>query len=108
MDLNLPKPIELYFTAENANNAEGLAACFIREGTVLDEGRTLKGREAIKAWNLATKAKYGHAVEPLEIDEDAERVVVKGRVSGNFPGGPIVLPFSFQLAGDQIAHLEIG
>jgi hypothetical protein len=32
MDLNLPKPIELYFTAENANNTDGLVSCFNPRG----------------------------------------------------------------------------
>jgi choline dehydrogenase-like flavoprotein len=108
MGLHLPKPIELYFAAGNAGNADGLAACFTGEGTVLDEGRTLAGHEAIKAWSRAAKAKYSHIVEPLEVGADAERVIVKGRVSGNFSGSPVVLSFGFRLMDDKIAHLEIG
>lgn len=108
MALHLPKPIELYFAAENAGNADGIAACFTGEGTVLDEGHTLTGHEVITAWSRAAKAKYSHIVEPLEVGEEAERVIVKGRVSGNFPGSPVVLSFSFQLTNDKISHLEIG
>lgn len=108
MDLHLPKPIELYFAAENANDTDGLADCFVADATVLDEGRILKGRDAIKEWNAASKAKYGHTVEPLEVNDAAGRIVVRGQVSGRFPGSPLVLPFSFRLANDKISHLEIG
>lgn len=108
MTTTLPKPIDHYFSADNADDADGLADCFAADGTVLDEGRTLEGRDAIKAWNRAAKAKYGHRVEPLETEHHAGKIIVRGRVSGNFPGSPAVLAFNFQLVDDKIAHLEIG
>jgi hypothetical protein len=108
MTLNLPKPIELYFAAENSGDTDALAHCFAADGTVLDEGRTLKGRDAIRAWNRAAKATYGHRVEPQAMEHKAGTVTVRGKVSGNFPGSPAILSFNFQLAGEKIAHLEIG
>ena len=108
MTLTLPRPIELYFAAENSDDTDGLADCFATHATVLDEGRTLEGRDAIKAWNRATKAKYSHRVEPLAMESDGGKIIVRGKVAGNFPGSPAVLAFNFQLVGDKIAHLEIG
>jgi hypothetical protein len=34
-------------------------------------------------------------------------VVVRARVTGDFPGGPVELRFQFTLRGDRIESLEI-
>jgi hypothetical protein len=73
---------------------------------VLDEGRTLKGREAIKAWNLATRQNTVTWWSRSRSTRRRARHCQRPRIR-QFSGSPIVLPFSFQLAGDQIAHLEI-
>ena len=107
MSMRLPKPIALYFTAEDSNNPGDLAACFAADATVLDEGRTFEGLAAIKEWKAETKKKYNHTIEPLEAEERDGKTVVKSKVSGNFPGSPVTLEFSFGLNGDKVASLEI-
>src|SRR5215472_8858207 len=47
--LNLPKPIAAYFSAEKAG-VEAVGHCFTGNAIVKDEGRTHKGRAAIKQW----------------------------------------------------------
>ena len=108
MSPHLPKPIELYFEAENANRPDDLAACVAIDATVFDERRTYQGLAAIKAWKAETKAKYNHTVEPLELEERGGRLVVKSRLAGTFPGSPIVIEFAFELEGDKIKSLTIG
>ena len=73
---------------------------------VRDEGRTIKGIAAIKAWRNETGGKYPHAVEPLSVTERDGKTVVTAKVSGNFPGSPN-LDHVFELHGDKIASLEI-
>ena len=107
MSMRLPKPIALYFTAEDSNNPGDLAACFAADATVLDEGRTFQGLAAIKEWKAETKKKYNHTIEPLEAEERDDKTVVKSKLSGNFPGSPVTLEFSFGLKGDKVASLEI-
>jgi len=52
--------------------------------------------------------KYHHAVTPLEVTvRNASTVLLKARLTGNFPGSPIELRFIFGLDGDRIASLEI-
>ena len=48
MPLTLPKPIELFMSSENTHNLEALADCFAARAAVRDEGRTIRGLEAIK------------------------------------------------------------
>jgi hypothetical protein len=108
MSLHLPKPIELYFKAENAGRPDDLTACIATDATVFDERRTYHGLTAIKAWKAETKAKYNHTVEPLELEERDGRFIVKSRLAGTFPGSPIVIEFAFELEGDKIKSLTIG
>jgi hypothetical protein len=52
MPLPLPAPIELFMSSENTHDLEALADCLAAYGTVEDEGQTIQGLTAIKAWRL--------------------------------------------------------
>ena len=107
MGIHLPKPIDVYFASENAHDTALLNQCFAANATVRDEGKTIEGLVAIKAWRIETGKKYSHTVEPLSIAERDEKVVVAGKVSGNFPGSPVTLDHIFEIEGDRIVSLEI-
>ncbi len=107
MAINLPKPIKIYFASENAHDIGSLDRCFAADGMVRDEGQTIKGIAAIKAWRSQTGEKYQHTVEPLSVTERAGKTVVTAKVSGNFPGSPVNLDHVFELHGDKIVSLEI-
>ncbi|TJZ88985.1 nuclear transport factor 2 family protein, partial [Paracoccus gahaiensis] len=66
------------------------------------------GRQAIRNWWLAAKAKYRHHAEPIGMEQAGGKTIVRATVTGNFPGSPAVLTFTFGLAGDRITDLEIG
>ena len=103
----LPPAIALYVKAENAGDVEALAECFASDAIVHDESHTYEGLTAIKAWKAATKKKYNHTVEPLDVADRDGKTVVKARLSGTFPGSPITVEFSFVLEHGKIASLEI-
>jgi SnoaL-like protein len=105
--MHLPPPIDLYVKAENAGDVESLSECFAPDAIVRDESHTYEGLAAIKEWKAETKKKYSHAVAPLEVADRDGKTVLKARVSGNFPGSPVTLEFSFVLEGGKIASLEI-
>lgn len=106
--MQLPAPIQTYFSAKAPQEGEALAAAFAAEAIVHDEGQVHRGPEEIRAWWLAAKAKYRHSAEPLEVADVADKTVVRARVSGDFPGSPAVLTFTFGLAQDRITDLRIG
>lgn len=101
-------PVQAYFEADTSKDVEALVRLFAPDGVVGDEGGTHTGYHAIAAWWRDAKAKYQYVLEPLEASEDGDRTQVRARVTGQFPGSPATLTFSFELAGDQIARLEIG
>lgn len=106
--MNLPAPIQTYFTAAAPRDGADFAAAFAPDAVVQDEGATHRGPEAIRLWWQAAKAKYRHSAKPLDLAEVGGKTVVRARVSGDFTGSPAVLTFTFGLAGNRISDLEIG
>jgi hypothetical protein len=104
--LNLPKPIAAYFAADKGDS-ETLSQCFTENAVVKDEGRTYKGRAAIKKWKTDTSAKYEYTSEPFVCEQKERKTVVTSRLTGNFPGSPVDLRFLFELKGDKVESLEI-
>ncbi|MGZ3498195.1 MAG: nuclear transport factor 2 family protein [Vulcanimicrobiaceae bacterium] len=105
--LELPKPVATYFGAVSAKDTDTLALCFTDDALVHDEGRDYRGIDAIKSWNLETYAKYQYVVEPLNASLNGNTVVVRARLTGNFPGNTVDLDFAFTLANDKIRSLLI-
>ena len=106
MTLNLPKPIAAYFAADTSD-PDAVSQCFTENAVVKDEGHVYLGRAAIKRWKTETAAKYQYTSEPLACEQKDSKFVVTSRLTGNFPGSPVNLRFSFGLEGDKIASLEI-
>lgn len=107
MSIRLPAPIDLYFTSENAYDPSAIDRCLAIGAVVRDEGKTITGIPAIKAWRVEPGRKYHHTVEPLSVSARDGRVVVTGKVSGDFPGSSIILEHIFEIEDDRIVSLEI-
>jgi hypothetical protein len=106
MTLDLPGPIAAYFAADREGGA-AVARCFTEPAVVKDEGRTYRGRAAIRQWKEDVSTKYQYTTEPFACEAKGGTVVVTSRLAGTFPGSPVNLRFFFVLEGDKIASLEI-
>ncbi len=73
-----------------------------------DEGRDYIGLDAITAWKKETQTKYKYVIEPFDASVSGNTVKLRARLTGDFPGSPVDLDFTFMLANDKIASLEIG
>lgn len=105
-DLSLPEPIEAYFAADR-RDGRAVARCFTSDATVVDEGQTHTGLAAIEAWKTAASAKYSYVAEPVALEKKDGKHIVTSRVTGDFPGSPVDLQFTFTLERGKIASLEI-
>jgi hypothetical protein len=103
----LPPPIDLYVRIENSGDVEALPECFAPGATVRDEGHIYQGLTAIRDWKSDTKKKYNHTVAPLALAHWDGKTILKARLTGNFPGSPVTVEFSFVLDDGKIASLEI-
>jgi hypothetical protein len=107
MSIYLPPAIDLYIRIENSGDVEALSECFVSNATVRDESHTYQGLAAIREWKADTKKKYSHSIAPLEVSDRDGKVILKAQLTGNFPGSPVTLEFSFVLSDGKIASLEI-
>ena len=108
MPVQLPQPLDAYFAAENAGDADAVARCFAKTAVVHDEGRTIEGPVAIQRWMEEARRKYRHTTEPLGVVQRDGKTVVTSKVAGNFPNSPVSLEHRFGLAGGKITSLDIG
>ena len=106
--MNLPTLIQTYLDADESNDGEALIRAFAPDAVVRDEGQSYSGHRAIAAWWREVKAKYQHAIEPLEVDEKDDVTKVCAKVSGRFSGSPVTRTFAFRLDGNRITALDIG
>lgn len=107
MTVNLPRSIAAYFEADRHGGPDAVAAAFTSDGLVKDEGKTHRGRDAIRAWKAGTTQKYTYTMEPFAIATDEGQTQVTCHVVGDFPGSPVDLRFTFVLANDKIAQMEV-
>jgi SnoaL-like domain len=107
MSIVLPPPIDHYVKIENSGDVETLAECFAPNAIVRDEGHTYEGLVAIKSWKTEAKKKYKHRIVLLEVTHRDGKTVLKAELTGNFPGSPVILRFSFLLERGRIVSLEI-
>lgn len=107
MQIPMPSPVQLYFQSEAFDDTQRMAECFTPDAVVTDERRTHKGRDAIRAWKQQAKATTKYQVTPVSAEPDGDRVLILGRVEGDFPGSPVMLRYVFDLEGDRISALEI-
>jgi hypothetical protein len=107
MNASMPPALAAYFSAEDTDDVDALERCFLADAFVRDEGRVMRGLDAIKAWKTASRAKYKYRIEPLSASREGAIATVIARLTGSFPGSPIELTYSFALVDDKIASLEI-
>ena len=108
MTTPLPTPIVSYFAAKNRHDIDAMLAPFSTDAIAKDEGEEHHGHAAIRSWMEETTRKYRVAVEVVDAAQNGDTWKIAGLVSGNFPGSPATLRYSFTLAGDRIGGLEIG
>ena len=103
----LPDSVERYFEATNRFDAESAAACFEPTATVFDEEKTHVGIDAIRDWVSHTGQLYQAQATVLGAQQNGEVLAVSTRVTGQFPGSPVELTFSFVLGAQKISRLSI-
>ncbi len=107
MALDVPGPVAAYLAAEVAKDADAISCCFTEDGSVYDEGRDYRGRDSIRQWKQEVDTKYRYVLQPINVQTHGDKVTVRARLTGEFPGSPIELDDIFSLSNDKIASLEI-
>ncbi|RUO69406.1 nuclear transport factor 2 family protein [Idiomarina ramblicola] len=107
MTIQLPDTIKSYFEMSNGSIPIQTSECFSQDAAVLDEGGTYQGHTAIASWIKETRQKYEFSSNPIKMTTKDKHQIVEAEVSGNFPGSPALLTYSFLLSDGKIQSLEI-
>ncbi|KXJ59029.1 MAG: ketosteroid isomerase [Thalassospira sp. Nap_22] len=99
--------VKAYFDADRAQDPDLLTKVFTADAIVHDEGERHLGTSEIQRWWLAAKAKYNHVAEPLETETTGDKVMVRAKVSGNFPNSPVTLNYVFRIKDGKIAEMGV-
>ncbi len=103
-----PDVVSRYFERDAQRDVEAIVALFSGDATVVDEGEARRGKAEIRAWQLGAASKYEYETDVVSgAALGADRYLVTGRLTGNFPGGTAHLRWDFTLAGDLISRLVI-
>jgi uncharacterized protein (TIGR02246 family) len=105
--MKLPAIIAELVNAQNSQDSASYADCFTSDATVFDEGHDHQGKEEIKAWIESANAKYQTVMDPIDFSEYDGKAVLTAKISGTFPGSPIVLKYNFKIAEGLISSLKI-
>jgi hypothetical protein len=107
--VDLPGPVEVYFSSKGREERRPLAEYFTAGAVVWDNGEDLKlgGLDAIQAWMWNTSDKYKLTTELRSTGQREYGFVVSVIVSGDFLGSPYEFAYRFTLSGDKISELVI-
>jgi uncharacterized protein (TIGR02246 family) len=108
MATSTPDVVTRYFNAQAARDFDTLATLFAEDAVVVDEGKTRRGTNEIRAWRENVASVYEYTTEVAGVESaGAGKYVARVHLEGNFPGGTVDLRYRFTLDGDHIRRLEI-
>ncbi len=107
MTTKLPAAVTAYLAADKARDLDKLCQCFTNDAQVHDESRQYQGHDSIRSWKEQADAKSQYPVEPLDVAVTERNVKLHARITGNFPGSPTELHYTFVLANGKIQSLAI-
>ena len=104
----LAPAIAAYLEAANTRDTSTVAQWFAEDANVFDDGGHLVGTAAIAHWMQDTARRYQPRVEVLNVQHRTGKILVRNVVSGNFPGSPLELRYTFRLIEQgKISRLDI-
>ncbi|MDW9379483.1 nuclear transport factor 2 family protein [Chryseobacterium sp. JV558] len=103
--MNLPKVITELVKTQNNFDSAAYAQCFTETAVVFDEGKTHNGKAEIEQWIDKSNKEYKATMEPIDYDEKEN--ILSAKISGSFPGSPIILKFNFDIVDGKIQQLKV-
>ena len=107
MTVSVPGSIGAYFRAIADDDSNAMIACFTDDAEVSDEGSIHRGAGEIRAWRERMRSAYRYTADVLDAERDGDRFVVTTRLTGDFPGSPVEVPYHFALRDGLISKLDI-
>jgi hypothetical protein len=106
--LDLPDVITRYLDTHDRRETDTTLATFRPDATVVDEGQTYGGTDAIRHWLDTAGREYTYTRTLIDATSTGDDTwVIRNRLNGDFPGAVADLDYRFTLAADLIVRLVI-
>ena len=105
--MKLPQLIADLIAAQDKYDSKAFAENFSDNAIVHDEGKSYHGKTEIQQWNEMTNAKYKTKYEPLEVTTEGNKIILTAKISGTFPGSPVMIKYHFETKNNKITSLHI-
>ncbi|MEU2717224.1 nuclear transport factor 2 family protein [Streptomyces sp. NPDC007205] len=104
----LPEVITCYLKAHRGHDIATAITAFTDQATVIDDGNTYAGTEAIEASLNRSATEFTYTIHLTHAQQtDATRYIATHHLEGNFQGGTIDLRYQFTLRDGLIERLVI-
>ena len=104
----LPATIRGYLAAHVAGDADTALRAFTPTAVVVDDGRTYRGTDEIRAFLAEAGSKYTVTTTLVGAERtDDTHCVAVNPLEGGFPGGVVDLRSRFAMDGDLVSELVI-
>ena len=107
MITNLPPTIARFVETSNVRDVSGFMSCFAADAVVDDDGGTYRGLAQVRAWKQKTQDTNRYSIDPVRLETRNGDTILTATLTGDFPGSPITLHYTFRVTGSRIASLEI-
>ena len=104
----LPAAVSGFLADQVGTDHAATLAHFADDATVVDDGKSFAGRDAILGWLSREASEFTFTSTTVKTEKhDEARYTVTNHLEGNFPGGTADLRFQFFVSGGRIASLTI-
>jgi len=104
----LPAAVSGFLADQVGTDHVATLAHFADDATVVDDGTSFAGRDAILGWLSREASEFTFTSTTVKTEKhDEARYTVTNHLEGNFPGGTADLRFQFFVSGGRIASLTI-
>ncbi|SDP36746.1 SnoaL-like domain-containing protein [Nakamurella panacisegetis] len=94
--------IATYFTRASGPDLDTYLALFAEDAVVEDEAHQHRGVDAIRTWRSGTPSVRSEVLD-TSVDGTGNGQIAHARISGDFPGSPVVLAYRFHF--DDSGHI---
>ena len=104
----LPAAVSGFLADQVGTDHAATLAHFADDATVVDDGKSFAGRDAISGWLSREASEFTFTSTTVKTEKhDEARYTVTNHLEGDFPGGTADLRFQFFVSGGRIASLTI-
>lgn len=96
----LPPAVARYFELAEGSDKARTVDAFTDDATVVDDGHTYRGRDAILGWLTGPASEFTTTSTSLSVDRNGSTTVMTTLLEGNFPGGRVELRYEFHEGDD--------